>query len=203
MMGMCWVRLRCLMRWASSMPLVPGMWMSRTIAANSPFNSAIKASCAVCTRTNPYSGEVRMLSKTSRLRASSSTKRILTPSARSGDGPVALTGLVIFDCVREVAMSALASTIQPNSQQRQQFVRVHRLGNVIRSTSFQTFFTVTFHGLGGQGQDGQRAETGILADFPHGLVTVHFRHHDIHEHHIDIRVALDDIDGLAAVGGAG
>ena len=36
----------------------------------------------------------------------------------------------------------------------------------------------------------------------HGLVAVHFRHHDVHENHAQVGRGLDEVDGLPAVGGA-
>ena len=47
----------------------------------------------------------------------------------------------------------------------QQFVGVYRLGNIIRSSGFNTFFPVAFHGFCGQREDGQGAEFGHPADF--------------------------------------
>ena len=43
---------------------------------------------------------------------------------------------------------------------------------------------------------------GFLRIFAHRLVAVHVGHHDVHEHHAQVGRALDDLDGLAAVGRA-
>src|SRR5258707_796354 len=40
----------------------------------------------------------------------------------------------------------------------------------------------------------------VAADAAHGLVAVHFRHHDIHQHERQILGALDQLDRLLAVG---
>ena len=101
-----------------------------------------------------------------------------------------------------LASSHLDLPEQPDAHQRQQLLGVHRLGDVVGGAGVQALLAVAFHRLGGQGQDRQRAELGILADLAHGLVAVHLGHHDVHEHHAQVGSVLDQLDGLAAVGGA-
>src|SRR5580658_9584816 len=72
--------------------------------------------------------------------------------------------------------------MKPHTKRGEQLLSVYRFCQVLRGARFETFFTVAFHCLGGKGNDRHTAERGILADHLHGFVTVHFRHHDIHEH---------------------
>ncbi len=60
-------------------------------------------------------------------------------------------------------------------------------------------FEIAEHGLGGEGDDRQRTETRQGADGPHRFVAVHIRHHDIHEHGVEVRLALEQFDSRAAV----
>ena len=46
---------------------------------------------------------------------------------------------------------------------------------------------------------GKRSELGDLADRPHGFVTVHLRHHDVHQNAIDARCLEQRLDAGAAV----
>jgi len=88
--------------------------------------------------------------------------------------------------------------VQPHAQRRQQLFGVDRLGEIIRSPGFQAFLAVALHSLGSQGDDGQAAEGGIFPDAPDGLIAVHFRHHDVHQHDRDFGRLIDDIDRLTA-----
>ena len=48
---------------------------------------------------------------------------------------------------------------------------------------------------------GSERNSRNLADGPHGFVAVHLRHHDVHQHQIDIRRLLQQLDAGAAVFG--
>src|SRR5256885_6439699 len=78
---------------------------------------------------------------------------------------------------------SLTLAVQPRPYQRQQLLGVHRLGDVVRSPRFQALLAVALHGLGGEGDDRQQPELMLAADAAHGLVAVHFRHHDRSEEH--------------------
>src|ERR1700694_2862904 len=92
------------------------------------------------------------------------------------------------------------STVQPHTDQGKQLVGVHRFGDVVRRPRLQALLAVAFHGLGSESDDRQQPELMLAADAAHGLVAVHFRHHDIHQHERQIVGALDQLDRLLAVG---
>src|SRR6185295_10082529 len=76
-----------------------------------------------------------------------------------------------------------------------------RLGQVVPCTGLDAFFTIAFHGLGRHRDDREVLEPWDLADLTHGLHAVHFRHHDVHEHDVDLLLLLQDLDGIASVVG--
>src|SRR3954454_2384386 len=93
--------------------------------------------------------------------------------------------LIVFDSADTQAStmsSAHSSTMQPHAQRREQLLGVNRLGEIIGSTRFQALLAIAFHRLGGERDDGQASERRLLADYSHGLIAVHLRHHDVHEH---------------------
>ena len=53
----------------------------------------------------------------------------------------------------------------------------------------QALVAITFHSFGGQRDDRQAPERGIQADGLSGFVSVHFRHHDVHQYdrHIGLK----------------
>src|SRR5205807_1451661 len=97
-------------------------------------------------------------------------------------------------------LDPITLTVQPRPYQGQQLLGVHRLGDVVRSPRLEALLAVALHGLGGEGDDRQQPELMLAADAAHGLVAVHFRHHDIHQHQRQILGALDQLDRLLAVG---
>ena len=44
---------------------------------------------------------------------------------------------------------------EPDTQERQQFVGVHGLGDIVRCAGFEAFFAVAFHCLGRKSEDRQ------------------------------------------------
>ncbi len=89
----------------------------------------------------------------------------------------------------------------PDAQHREELFQIHRLGNVIGRARLDALGAVALHRLGGQSDDRKRAESGDLPDRPHGFVAVHLRHHDVHQHQIDVRRLLQQLDAGAAIFG--
>src|SRR6516164_2865131 len=90
--------------------------------------------------------------------------------------------------------------MQPQADQRQQLVRVDGFGHVIGGAGLEALLTVALHRLGRERDDRQQAELVVAADAPHGLVAIHLRHHDVHQHQRQIVRALDEVDGFLPVG---
>src|SRR3954467_5977223 len=76
---------------------------------------------------------------------------------------------------RRVARSP--SVVQPHPHQRQQLLDVDRLGDVVRGAGGYAALAVALHGLGRQGDDGERRVLVVGADDARGLVAVEARHH--------------------------
>src|SRR5665213_801536 len=170
MMGVCRLRSRRRISFAVSKPFIPGIITSRRMTEKSILISCLKASSPECAFTRFCPRLSRTASSASRLAGSSSTKRILTGSSYP---PI---------------VSLLS--IQPGSHQGQQLLRVHRLGDVVRGPGLDAFFPIALHGFGGQGNDGDELENLFPPDGLHGVVTVHFGHHDVHQHDLQILVSV-------------
>src|SRR6476620_6111375 len=202
MIGMRAVLRRSLTSWATSKPFMPGMRTSSTSTANSSAIRASSASSPEEARTSRYPGSSRTLSRTVRFFGSSSTIRMLTVwsalSVESVASPCSGDWRPFPD---SFMASSFISTEQPHAHEREQLVGIHWLGNVVARTRVEALLAVALHGLGRQRQDRQRPVLGLLADLAHGLVPVHLGHHDVHQHHREVGGALDDLDGIAAVGG--
>src|SRR5882724_9857669 len=127
-----------LMSCANSKPPMPGILMSSTMAATWCSSKRRSAPSASCERRRRYPGLERITSSASRLRASSSTRRM--------------------------SMIDVILTIGPYAEQREQLVGVDRFGDVVGGAGLQTFLAVALHRLGGEGQDGKRAKLGVLSD---------------------------------------
>src|SRR5215211_4681261 len=82
------------------------------------------------------------------------------------------------------------SSVQPDPHEREQLVRVHRLRDVVGRAGRDALLAIALHCLRRQRDDGQRPESWVLPDRPRRLVAVHVRHHHIHQHDIDLRLAL-------------
>ena len=52
---------------------------------------------------------------------------------------------------------------EPNAQEREQFVRIDGLGDVIGSAGFETFFAIALHRLGRERKDRQKPVSGDCA----------------------------------------
>src|SRR5208283_296545 len=88
--------------------------------------------------------------------------------------------------------------MEPHPQRGEELFGVDRLGEIVRGAGFEAFLAIALHGLGGQGNDRQTAVGRVAADVLDRLVTVHFRHHDVHQHDRQFRRLLDERDRLAA-----
>jgi hypothetical protein len=42
---------------------------------------------------------------------------------------------------------------QPDTQEREQFLGVHRFGDIVRSAGLEAFLTIPFHRFGGKSED--------------------------------------------------
>src|SRR5262249_14980299 len=60
---------------------------------------------------------------------------------------------------------------------------------------------VVGHGLGGEGDDRQLREVGLLADLARRLEAIHLRHHDVHEDEVHAGMVAQVRQRLAAVAG--
>ena len=86
----------------------------------------------------------------------------------------------------------------PSPHDGKQIRQIYGLSHIIGSPGLQAFFTIAFHGFGRQCDDRQRADTRKLANGPGGLVAIHLRHHDVHEHEFRVRVLLQDFNAASA-----
>ena len=78
---------------------------------------------------------------------------------------------------------------------------VDRLGEVVGSARIQALLAVALHRFGGQGDYRQSPEFIVLPDLGHRLITVHLRHHDIHQDDGDVGIGIDQLNGFIARGG--
>src|SRR5207244_943595 len=175
---------RCRKIEAVSNPSIPAILTSRTITAKSPsWSRHFRAARPEPAFTRLYSGLSSVASTASRFSGWSSTNRIFT------------FGLFFTP---ESPRHAPGS-VKPDPQQRKQLFAVHRFGQVIRCAGFETFFAVALHGLGGEGQDGQRPQRVDVPDRRDGVVAVHAWHHDVHQHHVDAGGPFEKLDRFPSV----
>src|SRR5687768_1442259 len=89
--------------------------------------------------------------------------------------------------------------IEPNSQEGEQLLGVHRFGYVIRGPRLQAFLPVPLHGFRGHRYDRYCLELRDLPDLLHRFEAVHTRHHDVHQYSVDTRLVTQHVDPVAAV----
>ncbi len=75
---------------------------------------------------------------------------------------------------------------------------VDGLGDVVVGAGVEAALALPGHHLAGDGDHGQRLEPFDGPDGPDGLVPVHDRHHDVHQHDVDVGLALQDGESLGA-----
>jgi hypothetical protein len=72
----------------------------------------------------------------------------------------------------------------------EQAFQLDRLGEIVVGAGGEAALLVFLHRLGRDGDDGQLLPARVLADLAHRGVAVHLRHHDVHQHQVDIAVLL-------------
>ena len=88
--------------------------------------------------------------------------------------------------------------MQPHAQCGEQLLRVDRFCQVVGGAGCHAFLAIAFHGLCREGDDRETAQFHVFADLLHRLVSVHLRHHDVHQHNGNLGRRLEDADGLLA-----
>src|SRR5436190_14659117 len=175
MIGVCAERLYWRMSFAVSRPSMSGMLTSSRITANSRFSTSFSASPPERTVTRFCPSSSRMLEKTSSFSGRSSTTRMFAFSW------------------------FIALAVQPPSQHGQHMHAVDRLGQIVPGAGGNAFLTVALHGFRRDRDDRQVAAALQFPDLLDGGDAVHLRHHDVHQHDVDVGIALHDLDRLAAV----
>lgn len=89
--------------------------------------------------------------------------------------------------------------VEQPADHRQQPVDVHRLGDVVVCTALDRLFAVARHRLGSERDDRQVREARCAPHRSDHLVTIHFRHHDVHQYQRHIRCPVEDLEALTAV----
>ena len=80
---------------------------------------------------------------------------------------------------------------QPWPQRRDELGRVDRLRNVVVRSGIEATLALAGRRLAGDGDDGQALEPIDASDRPDGLVSVHDRHHDVHQDDVDVGHPLE------------
>ena len=104
------------------------------------------------------------------------------------------------------AASAAGLARAPVLDRLVQTVGIDRLGDMVIHALGKTPFALLSHGVGGHGDDRQRSKAGLPANFPRGLMAVHHRHLNIHQHQRPgqgIRRRREPVKRLLAIVGAG
>src|SRR5690606_37532984 len=78
----------------------------------------------------------------------------------------------------------------PYLDERYELVDVERLWNVVVGSGRETLLAVVRHRLRRQRDDGQPLPLRTAPDLAHRFEPVHLRHHDIHQHEIDLLVRV-------------
>src|SRR5580704_9578495 len=73
----------------------------------------------------------------------------------------------------------------PYPQERQEFLNIQGLGDVVIGTSRKASFLVVHHGLRSESNDRQLAPLVTLADLSRRSDAIHLGHHDVHQDKID------------------
>src|SRR5215217_2979018 len=101
-----------------------------------------------------------------------------------------LTGSVVF-------MRDLLSA-DPRPQNGKHLLRIDWLRQVIPSARLDALLSVTFHSLGCNGNDRQLLQVRNFANGPGRIQAIELRHHNVHQHRIDVRRVLQDLDRVAS-----
>ena len=185
-----WAERRCLrISAAVSKPSMSGMLTSSRITANSRFRISRSAAAPDCTGTRFWPSSSSTVWNTSSFSGRSSTIRMLAFSSRAR----------LQRRRRRSRRRSCALLAQPAPQHDQQVRRFNRLGQVVPGAGLDAFLAVALHGLGRHRDQRQVLAARQLAQLAHGLHAVHLRHHDVHQHHVDVRVVLHQLDRVAPV----
>src|SRR5262245_32143134 len=199
MIGTLRVRSRPRIRAAVSRPLMIGMRTSIRMTAASSLSRNLSASLPEDALTMLRSGACSIVSSDNRLARLSSTSRMLI-------FPFPFFIVSPKDDMRTVNTIILYAgynvPIEPDAQHRKELIHVDRLGDVIGGAGFDALVAIGLHRLGCQSDDRKVFEPFDPPDSLHRLVTVHLRHHDIHQHHIYVGILVKRLYARAPVLGA-
>src|ERR1700681_576683 len=92
----------------------------------------------------------------------------------------------------------LCRDVQPDANECDELVDVDGLGDVLRGTGREALLAVALHRLRGEREDREISPLVTGADAPDRLVAVHLRHHDVHQHDVDLRVRAQQPDRVGA-----
>ena len=87
---------------------------------------------------------------------------------------------------------------QPWPQGGQELGRVDGLREVVVGPGLDAALAFARHDLAGDGNDGKLGEPPVGPDGADGVVSVHDRHHDVHEDDVDVRRALQNGECLGS-----
>ena len=93
----------------------------------------------------------------------------------------------------------MAPLLELNPQDGQQLIQINGLRHVVGGASFHALLAITFHGLGGDGDQGKGPKPLIAPNLPHGLVPVHLGHHDVDQHGVDVRIGPEKLDPVTSI----
>ena len=108
-----------------------------------------------------------------------------------GDGPAGrpLVGALTFRPLRLDRRRSSGWTrrfVEP-PHRLEQVVRINRLGDVVVHAGGETTLLLLHRRVRGHGDDRQRGEARVRTELGRGLITVHHRHLQIHQHHVERR----------------
>src|SRR6185437_3042339 len=116
------------------------------------------------------------------------------PSAAAG-----FRGRLFVSAIGLPYRSTVLLGIEPAPDQAEKLVYVYRFRHVLGGSGLQRLLPVAVHRLRGQRDDGQLREPVHPPDRRHRRIAVHLRHHDVHQHQVDVVGAFEYVDTLAAV----
>src|SRR5882724_269429 len=190
---------------AVSKPSISGIFTSSRITANSISSMSLSASLPDLATTTFSFNSSRMVCRTSTLSWWSSTTRIFALPVLPEAASSCLATLCMpwsFFPSRVLSWADPEELMQqPGPHHGQHLVDIDGLRQIIPCARLYAAFAIALHGLGGHRDDRQILAGRHLADFPHCIQAVHLRHHDVHQHDVDVGFLAQDVDGGAAVVG--
>src|SRR5262249_27770841 len=72
-------------------------------------------------------------------------------------------------------------------------------GYIIRCSRLDTLLSIALHRLGGKSDYWKQSESLFLSDLPHSLVSVHLRHHNIHQDDVYLGIVSQEFYSILAV----